>query len=56
MLNPMPYFRSLMAPTWPDAKPLPAHVQAVTLDAKLLMIHMEAAHKPSERTEAGYSK
>ena len=35
--------------------PLPAHVQAVNLDVKLLL-HMGDAHKPSPRTESGFIK
>ncbi len=38
---------------WPNAVPLPPHVQAVKLDEKLLL-HMAQAHKPSAHT--GYVK
>ena len=35
--------------------PLPAHVDAVKLDVKLLL-HMADADKPSKRTESGFVK
>lgn len=31
---------------WPDARPLPAHVQAVQINPRLLYLHMERAKKP----------
>lgn len=40
---------------WPHARPLPAHVQAVRLDEKLLL-HMIGCSKPSDRTNTGYTK
>jgi hypothetical protein len=35
---------------WPDAVPLPPHVQAVKLDEKLLL-HMMEAYQPTDRTK-----
>lgn len=40
---------------WPDAKPLPRHVREVQLDRKI-MLHIDGAHKPSERVQVGWGK
>lgn len=41
---------------WPDAKPLPKHVQDVRLDPHLLLLHMSSAVRPTDRTVTGYTK
>ena len=38
---------------WPDAIPLPPHVQAVRLDEKLLL-HMLDADRPTDRSKRNF--
>lgn len=46
-MNPLTLLARWLEPPWPDAIPLPPHVQAVRLNPKLLLLHMErAAHPP----------
>lgn len=37
--------RILQSP-WPNARPLPPHVQAVKIDPRLLLLHMDRAAHP----------
>ena len=46
-MTPLSWLNRLLEDPWPNARPLPPHVQAVRLDPKLLLLHMErAAHPP----------
>lgn len=48
----------LLQPRYPNARPLPPHVQAVKIDPKLLLLHMErTAHPPppERKTSQPYS-
>lgn len=37
------------APLWPEAKPLPPHVQAVKINQAFMILHMREAEKPTRR-------
>jgi hypothetical protein len=45
----------LIGNPWPNAIPLPPHVQAVRLNPNLLFLHMSEAEKPTDRTK-GFKK
>ncbi len=47
----------LTAPTWPDAKPLPAHVRDMRINHEALALHIKhAASGQSDNTQCGYGK
>ena len=45
-MNPLRLLARWLADPWPNAIPLPPQVQAVKLNPKLLLLHMERAEKP----------